>query len=370
MDGGTRLTNHFLSKNIIAWTARTSQRKCDITHRRRCRHRLQAASPPKWVVRHFLDKRRSSTSPEALSIIRSVEGLSNEASEFEEVPLPLRGFALTFIYRAQRPLTLPSTSGVLANASIRKMQLEILSSRVGKLCVKVIALAGAFLALSLLFVVAWGGGYPSYDPNPPILLPKQGEVWHVGELHTVQWSVDSIPTTNSSGKPVLALLILAYWSNSNEPALLKHEPLTDWIPITDKMANVIVPAVPTRSDYSIFLNAHDDRSSCSGTITIFNPDDPTGTGAPPRTLLVTTAPPISSTVSFPPSTPMAQTFSANTTSASPSAAEASTTSTSNVTLSPRRAGSSIPSGADHAIIRLCESIVLFLAVMISVLNSL
>ncbi|OSD08027.1 hypothetical protein PYCCODRAFT_1473613 [Trametes coccinea BRFM310] len=254
------------------------------------------------------------------------------------------------------------------------MQFDFLTSRVGKLCVKVISLAGAFLALSLLFVAAWGGGYPSYDPNPPILLPKQGEVWHVGELHTVQWSVDGIPTTNSSGKPVLALLILAYWSDSDEPALLKHEPLTDWIPITDKMANVIVPAVPTRSDYSIFLNAHDDRSSCSGTITIFNPDDPTGTGAPPRTLLVTTAPPISSTVSFPPSTPVAQTFAANATSVSSSASatEASTTptSTSNVTLAPRWAGPSIPSSAGQPCLGLHESLAIVLAVVVFALISL
>ncbi|KAI0646317.1 hypothetical protein C8Q79DRAFT_926312 [Trametes meyenii] len=172
-------------------------------------------------------------------------------------------------------------------------------SRVGKYTVKAIGIATAIMGLLLLFAVSWGGSYPSYDPNPPILIPRQGDVWHVGELHTVQWKVDGIPTTNSSGQPVLALLILGYWSETNEPALLKHEPLTDWIPITDKMANVIVPSVPTRSDYSIFLNAHDDRSSCSGTITIFNPDDPKGTEPPPRTLLVTTAPPISATVSLP-----------------------------------------------------------------------
>ncbi|OJT07053.1 hypothetical protein TRAPUB_2085 [Trametes pubescens] len=36
-------------------------------------------------------------------------------------------------------------------------------------------------------------------------------------------SVDGIRTTNSSGKPVLALLILAYWTQTTEPALLKRE---------------------------------------------------------------------------------------------------------------------------------------------------
>ncbi|KAI0371962.1 hypothetical protein BV20DRAFT_132429 [Pilatotrama ljubarskyi] len=222
------------------------------------------------------------------------------------------------------------------------LNFDFVSSRVSKLAVKVVGMAGALMALVLLFVVAWGGSYPSYDPNPPILIPRQGDVWHVGELHTVQWSVDGIPTTNSSGQPVQALLMLAYWSETNEPALLRHEPLTDWIPITDKMANVIVPTVPTRSDYSIFLNAHDDRSSCSGTITIFNPDDPSGTGVPPRTLLVTTAPPISSTVSLPPTTPMAQTSSAVMTS---SASEPSSILTSTDTLSPRRIGSSVTSDA-------------------------
>lgn len=36
-------------------------------------------------------------------------------------------------------------------------------------------------------------------------------------------SVDGIRTTNSSGKPVLALLILAYWTETTEPALLRRE---------------------------------------------------------------------------------------------------------------------------------------------------
>ncbi|KAL7284184.1 hypothetical protein ACG7TL_001466 [Trametes sanguinea] len=198
-------------------------------------------------------------------------------------------------------------------------------------------------------------------------------------VHAECESVDGIPTTNSSGKPVLALLILAYWSDSDEPALLKHEPLTDWIPITDKMANVIYQqGVTTPSsvrDYGpmgwssterAIVNAHDDRSSCSGTITIFNPDDPTGTGAPPRTLLVTTAPPISSTVSFPPSTPVAQTFAANATSASASATEASATPTStrNATLVPRWAGPSIPSSAGHRPRYLGKTLAIVLAVVV------
>ncbi|EIW55703.1 uncharacterized protein TRAVEDRAFT_50191 [Trametes versicolor FP-101664 SS1] len=175
------------------------------------------------------------------------------------------------------------------------MKLDLSWSRLGQLIVKAIGIACGLLTVVLLFVVSWGGSYPSYDPNPPVLIPRQGDVWHVGELHTVEWSVDGIRTTNSSGKPVLALLILAYWTETTEPALLRHEPLTDWIPLTDQMANVIVPSVPTRSDYAIFLSAHDDRSSSSGTITIFNPDDPTGAKDPPRTLTVTTAPPISVT---------------------------------------------------------------------------
>ncbi|KAH9849336.1 hypothetical protein C2E23DRAFT_870663 [Lenzites betulinus] len=175
------------------------------------------------------------------------------------------------------------------------MKLEVLSSRLGKFAIKAIGIGSALMAVVLLFAMAWGGSYPSYDPNPPVLIPRQGDVWHVGELHTVQWNVDGIPTTNSSGQPVLALLILAYWTQTSEPELLKDQPLTDWVPITDKIANVIVPTVPTRSDYAIFLRAHDDRSSCSGTITIFNPDDPTGSGVPPRSLEVTTAPPVSVT---------------------------------------------------------------------------
>lgn len=67
------------------------------------------------------------------------------------------------------------------------MKLDLSSSQLGKLGVKVIGIASALMALVLLFIVAWGGSYPSYDPNPPILIPRQGDVWHVGEMHTVQW---------------------------------------------------------------------------------------------------------------------------------------------------------------------------------------
>ncbi|KAI0330336.1 hypothetical protein GY45DRAFT_765603 [Cubamyces sp. BRFM 1775] len=259
------------------------------------------------------------------------------------------------------------------------MKLAFLSSRLGKLSVKAVSIAGAVMALVLLFVVAWGGSYPSYDPNPPILIPRQGDVWHVGEMHTVQWSVNDIPTTNSSGKPVLALLLLAYWSDSSEPALLRHEPLTDWIPITDKMANVIVPSVPTRSDYAIFLNAHDDRSSCSGTITIFNPDDPSGTGAPPRTLLVTTAPPIASTVSFPPPTPLAVSFvaDANITATSSLSSVTQTSSSTepsssvpSPTLRPRRAGSSASSAAQSLSFGLCRHTLSILAILLPLILAL
>ncbi|KAI0653922.1 hypothetical protein C8Q70DRAFT_553279 [Cubamyces menziesii] len=252
------------------------------------------------------------------------------------------------------------------------MKLNFLSPRLAKLSVKVVSIVGAVMALVLLFVVAWGGSYPSYNPNPPILIPRQDDVWHVGELHTVQWSVDGIPTTNSSGKPVLALLLLAYWSDSNEPALLRHEPLTDWIPITDKMANIIVPSVPTRNDYSIFLNAHDDRSSCSGTITIFNPDDPSGTGVPPRTLLVTTAPPIASTVSFPSPTPLAQSFIADTNATATSLssvtqvpnATASSSTVPSPTLQSRSAGSSVSSAAHHLDFGFCRHTLSTIAILL------
>ncbi|KAI0777690.1 hypothetical protein BD413DRAFT_640329 [Trametes elegans] len=212
------------------------------------------------------------------------------------------------------------------------MQLDFaLRRKLGKGTVKWISLAGSLLALVLLFVVAWGGAYPSYDPNPPVIFPREGETWRVGEMHTVQWKVDGIPTTNSSGLPILAVLVLAYWSDTNEPALLRHQPLTDWVPITDSMANVIVPSVPTRSDYSIYLNAHDDRSSRSGIITIFNPDDPRGTGAPPRTLVITNAPPIASTVLFPSPTPLPQSLFAN---VSPTSSVATTASSATATTAP------------------------------------
>ena len=90
------------------------------------------------------------------------------------------------------------------------------------------------------------------------------------------------------------------------------------------MVNIYVPEVPTRNDYRITrafprliisfkmqltgiclawkVNAADDGLSRSGTITIFNPNDPQGTGAAPSSLVVSSAPPISITIVLPTST--------------------------------------------------------------------
>ncbi|OJT07054.1 hypothetical protein TRAPUB_2086 [Trametes pubescens] len=67
------------------------------------------------------------------------------------------------------------------------MKLDLSWQRLGQLTVKAIGVACGLLTVTLLFVVSWGGSYPSYDPNPPVLIPREGDVWHVGELHTVEW---------------------------------------------------------------------------------------------------------------------------------------------------------------------------------------
>ncbi|KAI1798191.1 hypothetical protein LXA43DRAFT_14004 [Ganoderma leucocontextum] len=142
--------------------------------------------------------------------------------------------------------------------------------------------------------------FPSFAPVPPVLIPAKGDKWQVGDLRTVEWGITNVSLTNSSGAPLKGTILLSYDAGDIlSPIVLGHQPLAQSFTISQKVVNIYVPEVPTRSDYRITLNAAEDGLSRSGTITIFNPNDPQGTGAAPSSLVVSSAPPISVTVVLP-----------------------------------------------------------------------
>ncbi|RDX54505.1 hypothetical protein OH76DRAFT_972111 [Lentinus brumalis] len=153
--------------------------------------------------------------------------------------------------------------------------------------------------LACFVVVAVGGAFPSYKRESSIVAPRTGDVWQVGDMHTVQWTLTHVRTTNSSGDPIMAKFILAYSGGSQNAHVLIAE-LTGWFPLADRLANVMVPSVPTRDDYSLYLFSREehDASAWSGSISIFNPEDVEGSDQPPDKLVVTTAPPVSVTMSL------------------------------------------------------------------------
>ncbi|KAI1798193.1 hypothetical protein LXA43DRAFT_13526 [Ganoderma leucocontextum] len=163
---------------------------------------------------------------------------------------------------------------------------------------KIAAIVGLVGTLICFIVVAVGGAFPTYKHGTSIFVPHAEETWQVGELHTVQWILNSVKTVNDKGENITARLILSYGGDSNSHMPLGE--LTDWFNITDMLANVIVPSVPTRDDYALYMFSRDepDVSSWSGSITIFNPNDVDGQDEPPSSIVVTTAPPVSVTKSL------------------------------------------------------------------------
>ncbi|KAI0717379.1 hypothetical protein C8T65DRAFT_707215 [Cerioporus squamosus] len=172
-------------------------------------------------------------------------------------------------------------------------------TRLWKITTRAAATLCLVATLACFIVVAVGGAFPSYQRGSSIVAPRTGDVWQVGDMHTVQWTMHHVRTTNSSGDPIMAKFILAYSGGSQNAHVLLSE-LTDWFPVTDRLANVMVPSVPTRDDYTLYLFSRDehDVSAWSGYISIFNPEDVEGTDQPPDKLVVTTAPPVSVTMSL------------------------------------------------------------------------
>ncbi|KAI0717378.1 hypothetical protein C8T65DRAFT_641256 [Cerioporus squamosus] len=193
---------------------------------------------------------------------------------------------------------------------------------------------GPFLLALAAVLNGVAAQHPTFAPVPPILVPSKGDKWNVGELRTVEWGLAANdPLTNSSGDPILGFILLSYDSGDPlNPVLLEGQRLASGFPLSQKMVNIIVPEVPTRQDYSIFLNADADGVSWTDPFEILNPNDPQGTGARPTSLSVSTAPPISVTVVLPtPTDSSASSATAPPSSASttaPPSSSSTTTSTS------------------------------------------
>ncbi|RPD65496.1 hypothetical protein L226DRAFT_530919 [Lentinus tigrinus ALCF2SS1-7] len=178
------------------------------------------------------------------------------------------------------------------------------------------------------------GALAQFGPLPPMLIPSKGDVWNVGELRTVEWGItsDTRLTNETSGAPLTAFVILAYDSGQVlNPVLLESYQLAAGFPVSQKMVNIIVPEVPTRKDYSIFMNFQGLGTSWSAAFEIFNPKDPQGTGVAPTSFSVITAPPISVTVVLP--TPTDNAASTTTSAAASPTSSTSATSTSSATAS-------------------------------------
>ncbi|TBU59262.1 hypothetical protein BD310DRAFT_849445 [Dichomitus squalens] len=172
-------------------------------------------------------------------------------------------------------------------------------SQAYKISTRIAAVIGIAGAVACFALVAMGGDYPEYKHGTSIVAPHAGETWQVGELHTVQWTLDGVRATDDKGENITAVFMLSYSGGGTDGHVLLGE-ISDWFPISDRFANIMVPSVPTRDDYTLYLFSREDRdiSSWSGPITIFNPDNVDGSDEPPSSLVVTTAPPVSVTKSL------------------------------------------------------------------------
>ncbi|KAI0653921.1 hypothetical protein C8Q70DRAFT_553319 [Cubamyces menziesii] len=92
---------------------------------------------------------------------------------------------------------------------------------------------------------------------PPIISPRSGDVWTVGEIQTVKWSTTGIQVFQPDGKtPLTGQLWLGHLTNTSEPGssgywLWVDEPLSVNFPLSTGQVDVMVPEVPTGSVYLV-----------------------------------------------------------------------------------------------------------------------
>lgn len=89
-------------------------------------------------------------------------------------------------------------------------------SRINRLITKIAATVGFVGALACIAVVAIGGAFPAYKHGASIVAPRTGDVWQVGELHTVQWCVEFI-SPPLRGLNVDCLIMEGLWSGCRQP---------------------------------------------------------------------------------------------------------------------------------------------------------
>ncbi|KAI0826586.1 hypothetical protein BC628DRAFT_1419089 [Trametes gibbosa] len=144
-----------------------------------------------------------------------------------------------------------------------------------------------YVALGLLraaFVRAGADPVP-----PPVLSPRSGDVWTVGEIATVKWSTDGIPLfIPETHAPWPGTVWLGELTDTSSGfTFWALEPLADGFPLLNKEVQVVVPNVPSGSNYIIIL----DKPTNQGQVfTINNPKDVKGTGAIPSSISVSTLP--------------------------------------------------------------------------------
>ncbi|KAI9063628.1 hypothetical protein FKP32DRAFT_1676327 [Trametes sanguinea] len=130
-------------------------------------------------------------------------------------------------------------------------------------------------------------------PAPPITAPRSGDVWDVGSRQTIRWDTAGQPVYNALGMSLTGIIWLGYLTNSSDGSsqvnIWPGSPLAVGFPITNEQVDVIVPDVPTASNYFI-TGVRDNTLDMSELFSIYNPKDPDATSAEPASISVSTLP--------------------------------------------------------------------------------
>ncbi|KAI1798190.1 hypothetical protein LXA43DRAFT_13492 [Ganoderma leucocontextum] len=144
-----------------------------------------------------------------------------------------------------------------------------------------------YVVFATLFAFASAQNKP-----PPVVVPKSGDVWNVGERQTVKWSTDGFSVYDPSLNPLPGIIYIGHLTESAQQIWF-NAPLARNFTLADAHVDVIVPALPTAKNYFLVLFGSSDN--WSQFFTIDNPADPRGTGTFGTTITVTPAPPTTST---------------------------------------------------------------------------
>ncbi|KAI9063626.1 hypothetical protein FKP32DRAFT_1676325 [Trametes sanguinea] len=178
------------------------------------------------------------------------------------------------------------------------------------------------------------------EPLPPtIISPRSGDVWTVGQVATVEWSTQGIQLyADNRVTPLPGILWLGHLVNYTVAGyeLWGLEPLANNFPLPLAKIQVVVPDVPSGSNYLLSLN---DNANLGELFTIHNPADPSGTGVAPSSISV-------STLSFP-TTGLPGEFVTSTTTSPTSSATSTSGSSSSSSSAPT---SKITNGAARVVV--------------------